>query len=189
MNENGVLPANIIDRFCYYYEYDARKRLIKKKLPGADPILYVYDNRDRLVLSQDGNQKASNPNQYTIRKYDDFNRLIYSAEFVSTYNYSDLEYHINNGRLHGIYSEVNESNKYLENSWDSYPDWVNDSWSFNTSPGFENSAILFPNPTENKKGLLTASRERTLLPNGNFGGWLATKYFYDEKGRLIQGIS
>ncbi len=42
------------------------------------------------------------------------------------------------------------------------------------------------NASSNLKGLLAASRERTLQPNGNFGSWLRTKYFYDEKGRLIQ---
>ncbi len=42
---------------CYYYQYDGRKRMIVKDLPGAAPVYLVYDNRDRLVMTQDGEQR------------------------------------------------------------------------------------------------------------------------------------
>ncbi|MCR9252373.1 MAG: DUF5615 family PIN-like protein [bacterium] len=41
--------------FCY--EYDARQRMIAKKVPGADWQYMIYDNRDRVVLTQTGNQR------------------------------------------------------------------------------------------------------------------------------------
>jgi len=48
--------------FCtglgYFYRYDARNRCIGKKLPGAEEILYVYDDADQLIFTQDGEQRS-----------------------------------------------------------------------------------------------------------------------------------
>ena len=48
---------NTDTELCYYYQYDKRKRMIVKDLPGADPVYMVYDKRDRLVMTQDGEQR------------------------------------------------------------------------------------------------------------------------------------
>jgi RHS repeat-associated protein len=41
---------------CYYYEYDSRHRMIKKKLPGTVGYYTMqYDNQDRLTLTIDPN--------------------------------------------------------------------------------------------------------------------------------------
>ncbi|MDR1737214.1 MAG: DUF6443 domain-containing protein, partial [Candidatus Symbiothrix sp.] len=42
---------------AYIYRYDYRKRCVYKRLPGCDPIYYVYDKSDRLIFSQDGEQR------------------------------------------------------------------------------------------------------------------------------------
>ena len=39
--------------FAFQYRYDARGRMIAKKLPGAAWTYYIYDKGDRLVLTQD----------------------------------------------------------------------------------------------------------------------------------------
>ena len=62
---------------CYYYEYDERRRMIKKDLPGAAPVYLVYDKRDRLVMTQDGNLDANNQWMATI--YDSYNRPVITA--------------------------------------------------------------------------------------------------------------
>ena len=49
--------ATIIEPFCYYYQYDNRNRMTLKKVPGANHVLMVYDKADRLIFSQDGNQR------------------------------------------------------------------------------------------------------------------------------------
>ncbi|WP_299460894.1 DUF6443 domain-containing protein, partial [uncultured Microscilla sp.] len=46
-----------LDKLWYRYYYDARGRLISKEVPGAGKVMMVYDKRDRLVLSQDANQR------------------------------------------------------------------------------------------------------------------------------------
>lgn len=64
----------ILKDINFYYRYDDRKRLVEKRLPGADPVLMVYDTRDRMVLSQDGNMRKNK--QWLFTKYDAFNRPI-----------------------------------------------------------------------------------------------------------------
>lgn len=65
---------SLIDSLCYYYEYDARKRMSVKKLPGVEPVYMVYDKRDRLVMTQDGNLRDST--QWLFTKYDRLNRPV-----------------------------------------------------------------------------------------------------------------
>src|SRR5688500_6247560 len=48
--------------------------MIMKQVPGADPVYMVYDARDRLVLTQDGNQRLDS--MWTFTKYDALNRPI-----------------------------------------------------------------------------------------------------------------
>lgn len=79
---NWVLPQEVIDELCFRYEYDARQRIIAKKVPGADWVFMVYDLRDRLVFSQDGNMRTRN--QWMTTLYDDLNRPIQTG--MSVYN-------------------------------------------------------------------------------------------------------
>lgn len=66
--------TDLLNNWAFQYKYDALNRLTAKKVPGADWVYMVYDNRDRLVLTQDGNQRAYN--LWTFTKYDDLNRPI-----------------------------------------------------------------------------------------------------------------
>lgn len=43
-----------LGKYAFQYEYDARGRCTKKKLPGADFVEYTYNDADQLVFSQDG---------------------------------------------------------------------------------------------------------------------------------------
>ena len=56
-NQQASFAADdaVLKDLIFYYRYDQRLRQIEKRLPGAEPMLMVYDQRDRLVLSQDGN--------------------------------------------------------------------------------------------------------------------------------------
>ena len=65
----SLSPAKLND-LCYQYRYDDRNRMVKKKMPGADSIIMVYDARDKLVLSQDGVLRSANPSKWYFTKYD-----------------------------------------------------------------------------------------------------------------------
>ena len=76
------LTGSWLDLYGYIYHYDRRNRCIEKKLPGADYIYMTYDLADRLVASQDGNQRIKG--QWTVNKYDVFGRLLYSGLVTDT---------------------------------------------------------------------------------------------------------
>ncbi len=69
-----VLAQTQVNELCFRYEYDQRKRMIAKKIPGAQWMYMVYDVRDRLVFAQDGNMRGKSPQQWTYTLYDDLNR-------------------------------------------------------------------------------------------------------------------
>jgi RHS repeat-associated protein len=61
-------------QLLYRYDYDARNRVILKKVPSAGEVLMVYDKLDRLIMSQDAVQRTNN--QWTFTKYDALNRPV-----------------------------------------------------------------------------------------------------------------
>ncbi|HEY8934241.1 MAG TPA: LamG-like jellyroll fold domain-containing protein [Cyclobacteriaceae bacterium] len=67
---------NALNNLSFQYVYDGRGRVAAKKVPGAGWQYLVYDGRDRLVLTQDANQRATSPYHWTFTKYDAFNRPI-----------------------------------------------------------------------------------------------------------------
>lgn len=78
----GTDIVDLLDDYCYQYKYDARKRLIEKKLPGKDWEYIVYDKLDRPIMTQDGNLRLSN--KWLFTKYDQFGRVSFTGMYVST---------------------------------------------------------------------------------------------------------
>jgi RHS repeat-associated protein len=74
ISNNWQFTNDVINELCFRYEYDDLGRLIAKKVPGADWVYMVYDVRDRLVFSQDGNMR--NNNQWLATLYDALNRPV-----------------------------------------------------------------------------------------------------------------
>ena len=65
--------------YGYLYKYDERGNCKEKRLPGCESIYMVYDRADRLVLSQDGNQREKTTKEWTVTKYDVFGRVIFTG--------------------------------------------------------------------------------------------------------------
>jgi len=63
-----ISNSAFIDKWCFSYKYDERKRLVEKKVPGAGVVYLVYDKLDRQVLSQDANMRQSG--KWAFIKYD-----------------------------------------------------------------------------------------------------------------------
>jgi len=55
---------NFVFKYCYSYQYDPRKRMIRKTVPGQEFVTFEYDNLDRLIFSQDGVQREQNHKVY-----------------------------------------------------------------------------------------------------------------------------
>ena len=71
--------GSTLDLYGYIYHYDSRKRIVEKKLPGTDWLYMVYDKADRLILTQDGNQRSPATKQWTVTKYDKFGKVLYTG--------------------------------------------------------------------------------------------------------------
>jgi len=57
---NWKLSSAVVTELCFRYEYDLRNRMVAKKVPGAGWVYMVYDQRDRLVFTQDANMRLQN---------------------------------------------------------------------------------------------------------------------------------
>jgi hypothetical protein len=84
-----TLPNYQSSELCFIYKYDNKLRMISKKVPGASEVFMVYDNRDRLVLTQDGNMRANS--QWLATAYDNFNRPISTGLFASALTHAQLQ--------------------------------------------------------------------------------------------------
>jgi RHS repeat-associated protein len=191
------ITTSWVSELCYYYEYDAKKRMTLKKLPGAEPVYMFYDNRDRLVLTQDGNQRRNNYYNYT--KYDHLNRPCLTGQVKITLNsgktISDLRTQANN-YIKFQAGTVNTSTDYSEKIGDLsginvsyykvYTKTYYDSYSY---PGCH--AFLLPTGAVEKlgytpaketrvKGMVTGMKNRVSSEDAE----IITMY-YDEYGREI----
>ncbi len=69
-------------KWAFQYKYDKFRRQVVKQIPGADSVLMVYDDRDRLVLTQDSVQRSQG--QWSFTKYDALNRPVLTGLYAST---------------------------------------------------------------------------------------------------------
>jgi RHS repeat-associated protein len=147
---NGwVLPApsgnNITAELCFYYLYDGQNRMIVKKVPGAGEVHMVYDERDRLVMTQDANLRAGG--KWMVTVYDDLNRPIKTGLWT---NANNRAYH--------------EGQAVLQTTTIAYPTASNLStgWDLLTEMGYDDYATL---PTASG---LTATLDATNITAANF---------------------
>jgi RHS repeat-associated protein len=75
-NATEDVKQKFLNRWAFQYKYDSRKLMTEKKVPGAEWVYMVYDERERLVLTQDGNQRSKATKVWSFMKYDVLNRVI-----------------------------------------------------------------------------------------------------------------
>ncbi|GAB3423661.1 DUF6443 domain-containing protein [Niabella aquatica] len=206
---NWQLTATLLAEQCFRYEYDGRQRMILKKVPGAAEVVMVYDVRDRLVMTQDGNLRAGSNWNYT--QYDNLNRPVKTGLF----NTSDTNPNTHWTAAMSLTGGTNDAIQYptammlatptvlTETFYDTY-DWVNNpSYAgvitnpnvFKEFDAVHNSYLLtasnsvFPyaqQPAKDirTKGMVTGSRVKVLNDPGN--RYIYTLTLYDDKARPVQ---
>jgi RHS repeat-associated protein len=87
----GGNGATILSEQCFQYFYDDKGRLIWKKTPGALAMNALYDKRDRIVFSQDGNQSQASTPQWTTSLYDNLDRPLISTLYNTTKTIATLQ--------------------------------------------------------------------------------------------------
>ena len=186
--------ASFQGRWMFLYSYDARNRMITKQVPGAAVVYMMYDQWDRLVLTQDGNLRVNN--YWLFTKYDALNRPVVTGSITDTRTQSLIQADINAG---GRYETVNTAategytlngsfpssgnytlTVYTTTHYDSYaylPSW-------SSGYGFvnENGVSTYNN---NLQGQVLATQTRIL----NTSNFLRTVSYYDDKYRIIQSTA
>lgn len=189
-----------VQELCYLYKYDQRNRCIAKKLPGVDWILNVYDNMDRIVMSQDGNLRKKKKWYYNV--YDGLDRITRSNIVVNNSNLSRdsiqfLYYHWFED-YYPLDENVQDINKPLqgnvfvvnarlqETNYGNYNDLpTNGELAFKPICDVVTS---FDNRTwglkTREKLYIINERVETTTPN-----YIEKAYYYDDKARIVQIVT
>lgn len=177
--DNTTLPdQTALNNYAYQYYFDARGRLIEKKLPGVGWEYYVYNIQDQLVLSQDANLRANNNWLYT--KYDGMGRIIIKGVYSSAANRSSVQFSVDinypiaetrNGSSDytNVAFPITSANPQIINYYDDY-----------TFP--EGTTYAYSSASKLTKGLLTGSKIKVI----GTPVMLLSINFYDETGRLAK---
>ncbi|WP_331962329.1 DUF6443 domain-containing protein, partial [Chitinophaga sp.] len=89
---NWVISTSLATELCFIYRYDSRNRMIVKKIPGADSTEMVYDVRDRLAFSRDGNMKGKT---WLVNFYNALNQPVMTALYNASTDRATLQTSIN----------------------------------------------------------------------------------------------
>ncbi len=92
----GANGTQVLNELCFQYNYDDKGRTIWKKAPGAAPLYLLYDARDQVVFTQDGNQRAKSPGEWMVSFYDGLDRLSLTALYETTQTSASLQTAISN---------------------------------------------------------------------------------------------
>ena len=191
---NWTITNTIRDELCFYYGYDARNRMITKKLPGAGEVQMVYDARDRMVMSQDAVLRTQKKWMYVV--YDELNRPVKTGLMTDALYFSNAAYHRTQAVNQVVYPNLASYAVEImtETGYDHYdqlpygaPPYVLDQ-SFISAQNFITSYNVAPDyalplvQSFQTKGMMTWTKTRVLGTQD----FLYTVNIYDDRGRLIQ---
>ena len=193
---------SFLNRWAFRYKYDGRRRSVEKQIPGGSPLYLVYDKRDRVVMSQDGNQRSAN--KWSFTKYDALNRpiitgiyvhndsinqaqmsaLISTTNFFDTYN-GDASSH---GYTNTVFPTTNADSSPLEilsvTYYDNYKfrdDLAGSSFNYVAGDITGQDTVAFNRVV----GLVTGTKTNVL----GASDYLWSVNYYDDKYRDIQRIT
>jgi RHS repeat-associated protein len=200
--KTGGWSQSLLDTYCHQFVYDNRDRLTQKKTPGQAWSYYAYDNLNRLILSQDGNQRQLG--KWTFTKYDLLGRTVMTGLYVnSTLTTQALaQTAVNNfyvspatiyyekpstaaGNLWGYTvvsypTEVANMDVWNVTYYDNYNFTMNDG----SAPAYDNTHLagMEAQASAYTRGRVTGSRKQVV----GASIWIVSAVFYDNYGRVIQ---
>jgi hypothetical protein len=86
---SNMINYNLYYNLGYGYKYDIRGNLFIKHSPGIDDYYIVYDEQNRIVMTQDAKQRIEN--NWSFNRYDELGRLVYQGILNSTIPRSELQ--------------------------------------------------------------------------------------------------
>lgn len=206
-------PIDLTDlkEYCFSYFYDERGRLIEKKIPGKELEEFVYDKRDRLVLSRDGNLR--NRDKWAFTFYDALDRPLATgltavlsgstrsslsndiANGYQGYPTSHFYYYLTRYDLFDLYPTVIQLTDFLTYTY--YDDYEQlSAFSYDASqfsgelPTPTQTELVPPALSNLTHGMVTGTKKRVMdEANPTAENWLTTVNYYDDQGRILQSQS
>lgn len=189
---------DIVKQFGYVYRYDARGNLTYKRLPGCEPVYMVYDKANRLVLSQDGNQRVATSKRWIVTKYDSLGRVIYTGTINREISAAEREqvsslllfaeryepqtsFEGTGYTCRYFRTEVKPLTVNYYDTYDFLQTLPNDTATQLTYEAKDGNDVAYGNA----KGLLTGTRVYNLTD----GTYSTTAVYYDQRGRVVQSRS
>ena len=179
--------SDLARNYCYFYRYDEYGRQIERQMPGREPEYMVYDRRDRLVMSQDGNMRTKK--QWMIYRYDDLSRL--TRQLLATDTSTDQA--LRHKEFCDAFNSLNPPALYTGPSttvqkyaYDHYG-WFNDpALAFEHVDGLtrENGASLQDPEVRGYK----TYEQLAVLTADDIQDYHDRAFYYDYKGRVIQTV-
>ena len=197
------LKQALLNKYAFQYVYDARGRVIEKRVPGADWVHLVYNKLDQVVLTQDGNQR--DVDDWSFIKYDALGRPVMTGIINTGDDRATLQ-----GLVDGftpLYEVPDPSNYATQHGYSrqAFPTTMDeihsvtyyDEYDFDRdgSPdpayAYEPDTDHFPDhdPNNYTRGMVTAIKVAILNPDNDMPDWLWTTTYYDDYGREIQTLA
>jgi RHS repeat-associated protein len=208
------LTTDILSQLCFRYEYDGRRRMTRKKVPGAGEVFMVYDSRDRLVFSQDAKMRLNN--EWLTTLYDKLNRPVLTGLTIWVGTLGQLQDAVNyqttvggtsgsNGHFESVFEGMVVSNNPLPSNasftlltktgYDTYntipgiSGLSKDIDNYFTASNYINTAYgSFPYPEPIEQSFQTRGMVTWTQTKvlGTVDKFLYAIIVYDDKGRVIQ---
>lgn len=182
--------------FAYRYKYDNKRRCIYKKLPGCEPIYYIYDKIGNCIFTQDGEMRQRGEWKYTIP--DKFGRMALAGTCKNQLSYdkkpldkiavvasytggdpSTFGY-----KVDGI--ELTDMMVVMANFYDDYS-FVG-KYNIPATLAYSPQGTSYGQRYADSKGLLTGCA-KAILENSADVRYLYTATYYDYKGKTIQNVA
>lgn len=182
------ITTDILNKYCYQYQYDEKQRVVAKKIPGKDWEYTVYNTLNQVVATQDGNQRLKS--EWLIKKYDGLGRPIIAGIWNSATDRPSLQSTVN--QQSALWeTKTTTGIGYTSVAW---PQSINIYYAINYYDDYNIPGLPVANAyqaytgnpsgkSNQTQGHLTASKTAP-LSNSALGLWDVD--YYDGNGRLIQ---
>ena len=172
-----------LELYAFAYEYDSLGRCTSSRLPGAEPVTYVYDRGTQPVFTQDGNRRRRGVWLFTFR--DGAGRVVLTGECSSVPDgIADVSVRASRDGSGGIDGSGYSVNVPLKDASVLTADYY-DSYYFTSLPRFKSRRSIFRTRDKEAVGLRTGGMTRVLGSDSV----LLQLVEYDSKRRPVREIA